>query len=105
VQPGETVLIMGASGAVSTCLVQLCKEAAATVIAGAGADDRVQAALGLGADHGINYREQTLTDAVMALTDGKGVQVVFENVGQPDNFQQAVACLAVDGRLVTVGTH
>jgi NADPH:quinone reductase-like Zn-dependent oxidoreductase len=105
VQPGETVLIMGAAGALSSCLVQLCKEAGAVVIAGAGADARVQAALGLGADYGINYRQQKLIVELMALTESKGVPLVFENVGEPELWQQAVACLAPGGRLVTVGTH
>jgi NADPH:quinone reductase len=105
VQPGETVLVMGAAGALASCLVQLCKEAGATVIAGAGADERVQAALSLGADHGINYRQEKLLDHVMKLTDGKGVQVVLENVGEPELWQQAVASLGRGGRLITVGTH
>jgi NADPH:quinone reductase len=105
VQAGETVLIMGAAGALSSCLVQLCKDAGATVIAGAGADTRVQAALSLGADHGINYRERKLVDEVMALTEDKGVSLVFENIGEPELWQQAVACLRPGGRLVTVGTH
>lgn len=105
VQPGETVLIMGAAGALSSCLVQLCKEAGAAVIAGAGADARVQAARILGADYGINYRQQKLIDEVMALTEGKGVPLVFENLGEPELWQQAVACLGPGGRLITVGTH
>jgi NADPH:quinone reductase-like Zn-dependent oxidoreductase len=105
VQPGETVLIMGAAGALASCLVQLCREAGAIVIAGAGADARVQAAMGLGADYGINYRQQQLTEQVTALTGGKGVPLVFENVGEPELWQQAVACLSPGGRLVTVGTH
>ena len=105
VEPGETVLIMGAAGALSSCLVQLCKEAGAMVIAGAGADARVQAALSLGADCGINYREQRLLEQVLSLTQGKGVPLVFENVGDPELWPQAVACLSAGGRLVTVGTH
>jgi NADPH:quinone reductase-like Zn-dependent oxidoreductase len=105
VQPGETVLVMGAAGALSSCLVQLCKGAGARVIAGAGADARVQAAQGLGADVGINYRQRKLVDEVLELTDGKGVPLVFENVGDPELWQQAVACLGPGGRLVTVGTH
>src|SRR5205809_1049321 len=71
VQPGETVLINGAAGALSSCLVQVCKHAGAQVIAGAGADARVKAALSLGADHGINYRQQNLKDEVLELTNGK----------------------------------
>jgi NADPH:quinone reductase-like Zn-dependent oxidoreductase len=105
VQPGETVLINGAAGALSSCLIQLCKDAGATVIAGAGADARVKAAMSLGADFGINYHRQNLTDEVMELTNGKGVSLVFENVGEPDLWQQAVASMAEDGRLITVGSH
>ena len=105
VKPDETVLIMGAAGALASCMVQLCKEAGATVIAGAGADARVQAALSLGADHGINYRRENLVDEVMKLTDGKGVRVVLENVGEPELWQDALASLGRGGRLFTVGTH
>jgi NADPH:quinone reductase len=105
IKTGETVLIMGAAGALASCMVQLAKEAGATVIAGAGSDERVQAALNLGADHGINYRRDRLTDGVMKLTDGKGVQVVLENVGEPDLWQAALASLGRRGRLYTVGTH
>lgn len=105
VQPGETVLVMGAAGALASCLVQLAKQAGATVIAGAGAPSRVQAALDLGADHGVNYREQSLVEVVRRLTDGKGVAVVLENVGEPSLWQQALACLARGGRLITIGTH
>jgi len=96
---------MGAAGALSSCLVQLCNETGATVLPGAGADTRVQAALSLGAEHGINYRQQKLVDEVMALTEGKGVSLVFENIGEPELWQQAVACLGEGGRLITVGTH
>jgi len=86
-------------------MVQLCKEAGATVVAGAGADERVQAALSLGADYGVNYRETKLVDEVMKLTDGRGVRVVLENVGEPELWQQAIASLGRGGRLFTVGTH
>jgi NADPH:quinone reductase-like Zn-dependent oxidoreductase len=105
IQPGESVLVMGAAGALASCMVQLCKEAGATVIGGAGTDERVQAAMSLGADHGINYRRSSLVDEVMSLTEGKGVQVVLENVGEPDLWQQAIAALGRGGRLFTVGTH
>jgi len=102
---GETVLILGAAGALASCMVQLCKEAGATVIAGAGADERVQAALSLGADYGVNYRKAKLVDEVMNLTDGRGVRVVLENVGEPELWQQAIASLGRGGRLFTIGTH
>lgn len=105
VQPGETVLVLGAAGALASCLIQLAKQTGATVIAGAGADSRVQAALSLGADLGINYRAASLKAEVMRLTDGKGVPVVLENVGEPELWGQALASLSRGGRLVTIGTH
>ncbi len=104
-QAGESVLVMGAAGAHSTCIIQLAKEAGATVIAGAGADERVGAAMSMGADHGINYRKNDLVEGVRAATDGKGVDVVFENVGDPDLWPKAVESMARGGRLLTVGTH
>ncbi len=105
VTPSETVLITGAAGAVASCVVQLCKQAGATVIAGAGSDARVQAAVSLGADHGVNYQSARLVDEVMRITSGAGVQVVIDNVGEPELWGQALACLGRGGRLITIGTH
>lgn len=105
IQSGEWVLVMGAAGAVGTCLVQFAKEAGATVIAGAGSDTRVETARSLGADHGINYRAHDLKQEVMSISDGRGVDVVFENIGSPDQWPLAVGSLARGGRLLTIGTH
>ena len=102
---GESVLVMGAAGARSTCIIQLAKEAGATVLAGAGGDERVAAAMSMGADHGINYRESDLVEEVLAVTDGRGVDVVFENVGDPRLWPKAIESMATGGRLLTVGTH
>ncbi len=77
----------------------------ATVIAGAGAAERVDAGRRLGADHGIDYRAADLTEEVMRLTDGRGVDVVFENISDPTTWPQAFASLAHGGRLVTAGAH
>jgi NADPH:quinone reductase-like Zn-dependent oxidoreductase len=104
-QKGEWVLIMGAAGGLGSAGVQAAKFLGAHVIAGAGADERVQAALKLGADAGVNYRGQDLTAEVMRITGGKGVNVVFENIGAPDLFPQAFAALGRQGRLVTAGGH
>ena len=104
-QPGETVLIMGASGGLGSAGVQIAKQLGATVIAGAGSPERVQIALDLGADHGIDYRAQDLTKAVLDLTDGRGVNVVFENIADPVLFPKAFMALARFGRLVTAGSH
>jgi NADPH:quinone reductase-like Zn-dependent oxidoreductase len=102
---GETVLVMGASGGLGSAGVQIAKLMGATVIAAAGAPDRVQAALELGADHGIDYRAQNLTANVLDLTGGRGVDLVFENIADPVLFPQAFAAIARHGRLVTAGSH
>ena len=104
-QAGESVLVMGAAGALSTCIIQLAKEAGATVVAGAGSAGRVAAAMGMGADHGIDYRQSDLAEGVLAATDGRGVDVVFENLGDPVLWPKAIESMAVGGRLLTVGTH
>ncbi len=104
-QAGESVLVMGAAGALSTCIIQLAKEAGVTVLAGAGTDERVSIAMSMGANHGINYRESDLVEGVLAATDGRGVDVVFENVGDPRLWPKAIESMAVGGRLLTVGTH
>lgn len=102
---GETVLVMGASGGLGSAGVQVAKLMGATVIAGAGAPDRVRAALDLGADQGVDYRAEDLTDRVLALTGGRGVDVVFENVADPILFPKAFHAIARHGRLVTAGSH
>lgn len=102
---GEWILIMGAAGGLGAAGIQVAKYFGAKVIAAAGADARVQAALGLGADHGINYRKQDLEAEVKRITDGQGVNVVFENISDPELFPKAFACLARLGRLVTAGAH
>jgi NADPH:quinone reductase-like Zn-dependent oxidoreductase len=104
-QQGEWALVMGAAGGLGSAGVQAAKYLGAHVIAGAGADERVQAAMALGADAGVNYRTQDLTAEVLRITGGKGVNVVFENIGAPDLFPKAFASLARFGRLVTAGGH
>lgn len=104
-QSGETVLIMGASGGLGSAGVQIAKQLDATVIAGAGSAERVRTAMDLGADFGVNYREQDLTKAVLDLTEGRGVNVVFENIADPVLFPKAFMALARFGRLVTAGAH
>ncbi len=105
VKPGEWILIMGASGGLGSAGVQVGKHLGARVICAAGSDDRVDAAVALGADAGVNYRAEELTKRVRELTGGKGVDVVFENIGDPDLFPRAFRSLGREGRLVTSGAH
>ena len=104
-QPGEWVLVMGAAGGLGSAGVQVAKYLGAKVIAAAGAAERVKVGLDLGADAGVNYRAQDLTIEAMRITEGKGVNVVFENIGDPDLFPKAFAAMARRGRLVTAGGH
>jgi NADPH:quinone reductase-like Zn-dependent oxidoreductase len=105
VRPGEWVLVMGATGGLGAMGVQVAKLLGATVIAGAGADGRVDLAVANGADHGVNYRSRDLTEEVERLTEGRGVDVVFENISDPVLWPKAFASLAQSGRLVTAGAH
>jgi NADPH:quinone reductase-like Zn-dependent oxidoreductase len=105
VKPGEWVLVMGAAGGLGSALVQAAKYLGARVIAAAGGDARVAAALELGADQGINYRKQDLTAEARRITGGAGVNVVLDNIGDPATFPKALASLAFQGRLVTAGGH
>lgn len=102
---GDWVLVMGAAGALGSCAVQVAKQMGATVIAAAGTDARAAAARALGADHAVNYRAKDLERAVLDLTGGRGVDAVFENIGDPTLWPGAFNSLAPGGRLVTVGAH
>lgn len=102
---GEWVLVMGASGGLGSAGIQVAKYYGAKVIAAAGGDERLAAAMALGADVGINYRKQDLTAEARAATDGRGVDVVFENISDPELFPKAFKSLARRGRLVTAGSH
>ncbi|MGP0094886.1 MAG: quinone oxidoreductase family protein [Xanthobacteraceae bacterium] len=103
---GETVLIMGAGGNLGTTGIQIAKNiVGAKVIAAAGSDDRVAMGLNVGADHGINYATQDIHAAVMQITNGQGVNVLYDNIANPSVLPQAFRAIGYDGRLVTAGAH
>jgi NADPH2:quinone reductase len=102
---GEWVLVMGAAGGLGSAGVQVAKLLGAKVIAAAGGDDRVLLATKLGADFAVNYRSKDLTTQVFEITGGRGVNVVFENIGEPDLFAKAVSAMSRHARLVTAGAH
>lgn len=105
VREGEWVLVMGATGALGSCCVQVAKMFGARVIAGAGADERVALAKKNGADYGINYRTQDLAAEVMEITDGDGVDIVCENIADPTLWPGAFNSMAIGARMVTAGAH
>jgi NADPH:quinone reductase-like Zn-dependent oxidoreductase len=96
------VLVIGAGSGVGVAAVQIAKLAGAFVIATAGTDEKCEKAKALGADATINHSRENIADKVRELTDGRGVDVVFEHVG-PAVFEQCIRALAKGGRLVTCG--
>ena len=104
-QAGDWALVMGAAGGLGSCIVQVARNLGANIIAGAGADERVAVGQSLGAQHGVNYRRDDLETEVMRITEGRGVDAVFENIGDPTQWDRAFNSLARGGRLVTVGAH
>jgi NADPH2:quinone reductase len=102
---GEWLLVMGAAGGLASCCIQVAKRMGAQVIGAAGSDERVATAIAFGADHGINYRTQDLTAEVMRITNGEGVHVVAENLGDRDLWPKALASLRPLGRMITAGAH
>jgi NADPH:quinone reductase-like Zn-dependent oxidoreductase len=105
VAPGERVLVMGAAGALGSAGVEVARLLGARVVAGVGSDRKAEVALKMGADDAINYRSRALRQAVLEVTGGAGVNVVFENIADPQLWPEAFASLARDGRLVTAGAH
>ena len=101
-QPWETVLVFGIGGGVSLAALQLAKAIGARVLVTSREDAKLERARALGADHGINGKTQDVVKEVMALTDGRGVDVVFENVGAAV-WSTAMKSLVRGGRLVTCG--
>lgn len=102
-QPGETLLVLGASGGVGLAAVELGKLMGARVIAAASSAEKLKVAREYGADELINYREESLKARVKALTDGRGADVIYDPVGGNDLFDQAVRAINWKGRLLVVG--
>ena len=101
-QAGETVMIHAAGSGVSTAAIQLAKRAGATVLATAGTDDKCERALTLGADHVANNRTADVAGFAREVTQGAGVNMVFDHVGTA-LFGPSLFGLGVHGRLVNCG--
>lgn len=101
-QAGETVLVFGVGGGVSLAALQLAKMAGARVAVTSRSADKLARALALGADHAIDGSQGDIAKQVLAWTGGRGVDVVFENVGEAV-WGSALKSLVRGGRLVTCG--
>ncbi len=101
-QPGQTVLVLGAAGGIGIATIELAKAMGARVIAAASTAEKLATCRAQGADEVINYREQNLRDEVKRLTGGRGVDVVMDPVGG-DYAEQALRSMAWRGRYLVVG--
>ena len=102
VQPGETLLVHGAAGAIGLAAIEIGKILGATVIATASTAEKRAAATDHGADHVIGYSDGGFRDAVNEITDGRGADAILDPVGG-DVFDQSLRCIAFEGRIAPVG--
>lgn len=103
VEEGETVLITGVSGSVGSAAARIARSRGATVLGTVRRADEADAARHVPVDHYINVGNQPLTEAVLAVTSGRGVDVVLDVVGGP-MFEPCLRCLAHGGRQVAIGS-
>jgi NADPH2:quinone reductase len=99
---GETVLVLGAAGGVGTAAIQIAKAMGARVIAAASTQEKCALCTSIGADATINYSTENLREAVNALTNGKGPDVIYDPVGG-DFAEPAFRSIAWRGRYLVVG--
>jgi len=106
-QPGENLLVHGATGGVGLAAVDLGKHLGANVIGTGGRDDKLAVVAERGADHVINYTMPDgslggFRDEVKALTSGRGADVVYDPVGG-DVFDESMRSVNLDARILTIG--
>lgn len=101
-KPGDSCLVHAGAGGVGQLLIQLAKLRGATVIATAGSAGKAEIAKARGADHVILYRETDFREAVMQITGGRGVDVVYDAVGK-DTIARSIRSLRRRGLCVNYG--
>lgn len=101
-QPGETLLVLGAAGGVGLAAVELGRAMGARVIAAASSEEKLAIAKAAGADELIDYSDGELKEKVKALTDGKGADVIYDPVGGA-LFDQCMRCINWYGRVLVIG--
>jgi NADPH2:quinone reductase len=104
IQPGESVLVQGASGGVGSLAIQIAKILGAGVVLGtASTSEKLDFIRSLGADGAIDYTREDWTKRVLESTGGRGVDVLLESIGG-EIFEQNFACLAPFGRYIIFGS-
>jgi NADPH:quinone reductase len=102
VKPGDACLVHAGAGGVGRLLCQIAKMRGATVIATAGGPEKTAIASQAGADHAIDYRTEDFEAEVRRVTNGRGVQVVYDSVGKT-TFEKSLNCLVRRGLLALFG--
>jgi len=102
VEPGQTILFHAAAGGVGQIACQWAKHLGATVIGTVGSPEKAELARANGCDHTILYREEDIASRVREITDGKGVEVVYDSVGR-DTYIASLDSLRPRGLLVIFG--
>ena len=103
-QPGETVLVHGASGGVGIAAVQMARAGGLTVIGTAGTEKGRKLVLEQGAHHVVDHRKEGYAEEIMALTHGRGVDVILEMLANV-NLAKDLTLLALRGRVVVIGNR
>jgi len=101
-RPGETVFVSGAAGGVGMAAVDVARQMGATVIAGAGSAARCEEARQQGATHAIDYAREPVRERLLELTQGRGIDVYFDNVGGA-LFASVSRAMAWGGRILPIG--
>jgi NADPH2:quinone reductase len=99
---GETLLVLGAAGGVGLAAIEIGKALGARVIACASSEEKLAVCRAHGADEAINYATEDLRERIKALTEGRGVDVIYDPVGGPYS-EPAFRSIAWRGRLLVVG--
>jgi NADPH:quinone reductase-like Zn-dependent oxidoreductase len=100
--PDETLLVHGGAGGIGTFAIQLAHQLGARVLTTAGTAEKRTACTALGADLAIDYREQDFVEEVERATDGRGADVILDNMGAK-YLARNLDALATQGRLVIIG--
>jgi NADPH:quinone reductase len=102
IQQDDWVLIHAAAGGVGSLLVQMAKRRGANVIGTVSTATKAEAAMNAGVDNVIRYQEDDFETETLRITEGKGVQVVYDSIGR-DTFDKSLRVLARRGYLVVFG--
>lgn len=100
-KPGETLLVHGGSSGIGTSAIMMAHQLGSRVFATAGSVDKCRACEALGAERGINYRDEDFVEIVKAMTGGKGANVILDMVGG-DYVGRNLAAAALHGRIVNI---